>query len=202
MSADSNPKANSLERGREKVKAALIEAACDMLAESGPNTMSVRNVAARAGVNHGQVHHCFGGKQGLIEAAVAQLAQEHYTNAHERAGAELLPPPLTLGEDAQYLQAIVRLVLDGDVETATQEIRSGISIPVEARKHITQHYSKGNVPTEVKARFAVSLAVELGWAALEPYILRLADVRKKEQDAVREEARTLIHGLRKTGVDN
>lgn len=202
MSADSNPKTSSLERGPEKVKAALIEAACNMLAESGPNTMSVRNVATRAGVNHGQVHHYFGGKQGLIEAATAKLAQEHYTNAHERSKGAAMPPPLTLGEDSQYLQAIVRLVLDGDIDTATQEIKNGISIPVEARKHITQQYSKGKVPAELKARFAVGLAVELGWAALEPYILRLADVKKSEQDAVRDEARKLIHGFRNAGVDS
>ncbi len=55
-------------RGRDAVKTKLINSACEMLAELGPNAMSVRNVASRAGVNHGQVHHYFGGKQGLVEA--------------------------------------------------------------------------------------------------------------------------------------
>ena len=74
------------ENGSESVKDALIEAACEMLAESGPRSMSVRKVAARAEVNHGQVHHYFGGKQGLIEAAMAQMSEEHYENARLRSG--------------------------------------------------------------------------------------------------------------------
>ena len=87
MNADS--KTQSLDRGREAVKTALINAACEMLAESGPNAMSVRNVANRAGVNHGQVHHYFGGKEGLIEAAAARLAREHYNNARARAEGQM-----------------------------------------------------------------------------------------------------------------
>ena len=71
MSADS--KIKTLERGRDKVKTALIEAACEMLAESGPNAMSVRNVATRAGVNHGQVHHYFGGKEDIHVTLLNQL---------------------------------------------------------------------------------------------------------------------------------
>ena len=192
MNGDSSTKPIPLDRGRDAVKEALIKAACEMLAENGPNTMSVRNVATRAGVNHGQVHHYFGGKQGLIEAAIAQLAQEHYEHAHQRAAGNPIPPPLTLGEDAQYLRAVVRLVLDGDIATATQEISAGISIPVEVRQHLTKNYAKDQVPTDVKARIAATVALELGWAALEPYIMQLADVKAEEQQLVREHARTLV----------
>ncbi len=189
MNADSKPQ--SLDRGRDAVKAALIKAACELLAESGPNVMSVRNVANRAGVNHGQVHHYFGGKEGLIEAAAAHLAREHYNNAHARSEGSAVPEPLTLREDSQYLQAIVRLVLDGKLDVATQEIDAGQSIPVEARRALMSDYPDGQVPLEAKARFAVVVAMELGWAALEPYIMRLADVTEEEQSAVRDHARVL-----------
>lgn len=189
MNADSSPR--SIDRGRDQVRAALIRAACEMLAESGPNAMSVRGVATRAGVNHGQVHHYFGGKDGLIAAAAAHLAQQHYKNAHERAEGDAVPEPLTLREDSQYLQAIVRLVLDGRLDIATQEIESGESIPVEARRYLLRDYPADQVPIDAKARFAIAVAIELGWAALEPFILRMADVTEEEQSAVRERARTL-----------
>ena len=84
------------ENGSESVKDALIEAACEMLAESGPRSMSVRKVAARAEVNHGQVHHYFGGKQGLIEAAMAQMSEEHYENARLRVQEETHCPRRSL----------------------------------------------------------------------------------------------------------
>lgn len=106
------------ERGPDAVKAALIDATCEMLAEVGPNAMSVRSVALRAGVNHGQVHHYFGTKQGLIEAAAHKLAAEHFEHARARSGGTPLPIPLTLGEDSSYLIALVRLVLDGQIGRA------------------------------------------------------------------------------------
>ena len=193
MSADS--KIKPLERGRDKVKTALINAACEMLAESGPNAMSVRNVATRAGVNHGQVHHYFGGKEGLIEAAAAHLAAQHYANAQERASGSPVPIPLTLSEDSQYLQTVVRLVLDGRLDVAVQEIESGQSVPVNARRALMGDYPDGEVPPELKARFAVVLATELGWAALESFIMRLADVDEKEQELVREYARAITSAL-------
>ena len=183
--------AQALGRGRDAVKAALIEAACEMLAEVGPNAMSVRNVATRAGVNHGQVYHYFGNKQGLIEAAVHKLASEHFQHAHERSGGAPVPKALTLGEDSSYLLALLRLILDGHLATATKEIDEGISIPIEFRQHVTRDFPADGVPIEIKARLALLYAVELGWSALEPYILTLADVRETEVEAVREAMRAI-----------
>ena len=177
--------------GRDGVKAALIDAACQMLAEVGPNAMSVRSVAKRAGVNHGQVHHYFGNKQGLINAAVHRLALEHFQHAHERSGGRPVPKPLTLGEDSSYLIALVRLILDGHVDTATREVDEGISIPIEFRNYVTRDFPAGDVPVEIKAQLALVYAIELGWSALEPYILRLADVSATEVDAVREAMREM-----------
>jgi uncharacterized protein YifN (PemK superfamily) len=56
-------------------------------------------------------------------------------------------------------------------------------------------YPDGEVPPELKARFAVVLATELGWAALESFIMRLADVDEKEQELVREYARAITSAL-------
>ena len=184
-------KSGAIERGPAAVRSALIEAACEMLAELGPNAMSVRGVAVKAGVNHGQVHHYFGGKTGLIEAAATKLARNHYRNARERSNGAELPEPLTVGEDRQYLRAIVRLVLDGRLDIAVKELESGQSVPVEVRRSLTKEFHNQEIPVEFKARFAVAVAIELGWAALEPYIFHVADVSEAEQKAVLDRAKTL-----------
>ena len=188
--ADGNGGASSV-RGPEAVRASLIKAARELLAEVGPNGMSVRTVAAKAGVNHGLVHHYFGGKQGLVEASARQLALEHLQHAHERADGALVPPPLTLGEDAQYLRTMVRLVLDGHLETAVREIVEGYSIPGEIQQRIASRFPDGQAPPEVKARLAVTFAMEMGWAALEPLVLKMADVGESEMEDVRTSARAL-----------
>ena len=86
-------------RGGEAVRTALLDAAAELLAEVGPEATSVRDVARRAGVNHGQVHHYFGGKRGLLEAAMRGLAHDHHAFVRERRGDAAYPPPLLLAQD-------------------------------------------------------------------------------------------------------
>ena len=112
-------------RGSAAVKAALIAAAADMLGEVGPRNISVRDVADRAGVNHGQIHHYFGGKRGLLEAAMQHLAREHFDHAMALQGDGAYPPPLSLAEDVRYWRAIAQAVIEGDLELAGIEIAEG-----------------------------------------------------------------------------
>ena len=109
-------------RGGDAVRHALIEAACDGLAEVGPRALSTRSLAERAGVNHGQIHHYFGGKRPLLKAAMAALATEHWHNSLERAGGAPIPPALSLAEDTRYWQATARAVIEGDLDLARVEI--------------------------------------------------------------------------------
>jgi AcrR family transcriptional regulator len=52
----------------------LIESALRLIAERGVAGVSVRDVAADAGVNHGLVHRYFGSKDALVHAAVERIA--------------------------------------------------------------------------------------------------------------------------------
>jgi len=162
-----------------------------MLAESGPNAMTVRNVATRAGVNHGQVHHYFGGKQGLVNAAAEQLATEHYEHANERAEGRPIPPSLTLSQDSLYLRSFVRMVLDGDPDTATREERLGKSVPAKVRLHLMETFSDKVPVIEIKSRMALTFALELGWAALEPTLMEMVKAQPSELGAIRRRAKQL-----------
>ncbi|MGH1488281.1 MAG: TetR/AcrR family transcriptional regulator [Acidimicrobiales bacterium] len=159
----------SAARGRSAVEEALIEAAADLLAEMGPTRVSLRDIANRAGVNKGQIHHYFGGKQPLIEAAFRRVATEHFHNAQQRGGGGL-PVPLTLGLDQRYLQAVVRIVLDGDLDTARLEFDENISIPRAALAQLTEITGLEEPDRQLKAEFAAVMAMELGWAAFAPFI--------------------------------
>src|SRR5512138_3570780 len=52
----------------DDVEQALLEAAARLLTDEGPEALSVRRVAAEAGVSAMGVYSRFGGKQGLVEA--------------------------------------------------------------------------------------------------------------------------------------
>ncbi len=161
-------------RGRSAVEEALIEAAADLLAEMGPTRVSVRDIANRAGVNKGQIHHYFGGKQPLIEAAFRRVATEHFENARQRSGGGL-PAPLTLGLDQRYLQSVVRIVLDGDLETARLEFDEGISVPRATLERLTEIAGLNAPDSKLKAELAAIMAMELGWAAFAPFIQMAVD---------------------------
>ncbi len=166
-------------RGRDAVEAALIESTATLLAEQGPARIGLREIAERAGVNKGQIHHYFGSKQNLIEAAVRKLAREHYDNATERAGGPM-PVPLTLGLDTRYWQTIIRLILNGDLDTAGLEFDEGISVPQRALDELAKN--DGEASVELKAAVAGAMALELGWTAFQDFILRA--VRAESPDEV------------------
>ena len=62
------PSATARRRRDGRVEQALLAAAARLLTEEGPEALSVRRVAAEAGVSAMGVYSRFGGKQGLVEA--------------------------------------------------------------------------------------------------------------------------------------
>ena len=185
--------------GRRAVEAALLDAATAMLAEVGPRGMSVREVAARAGVNHGQVHHYFGSKEALIRAAIRALAEEHFRHAMARAGASGVPPALALAEDERYWKAIIRLALDGEIDIARTEVEDGVSVPRHALGLLAERRGLADPDLDAKTAVAASAALQLGWVALEEFMFVLADVAPDEQEAVRGRIRELASDLYRTG---
>lgn len=88
--------------------AALIDATTALIVEQGV-TISVRQIAERAGVNHGLVHTYFGSKDALVEATFRAI--------NDRAAAELdaagFPPAdLAFRREGELAKATARALLD------------------------------------------------------------------------------------------
>jgi len=173
-------------RSRVDAEERLIVAAGELLGEVGPRSMSVRNVAERAGVNHGLVHHYFGGKDGLLQAAMTRLVQEHAVFAKEASHGDPIPAPLLLNHDPKYLRAVVRAVLDDEMQLATTEITEGVSVPQGAMAHAAKSKNADEPDVQMKAMVAVAMAMEMGWAALEPFLFAVTEVADAEQEEVRD----------------
>ena len=179
-------------RGEEAVKSALADATADLLAELGPRALSLREVARRAGVNHGQVHHYFGSKRSLLVAGMRKLALEHYRIMMERSGGTPISPALSIAEDRRYWRAVCHVVMEGDLELARVEIDEGVSGPRHALEFIRERRGISPDDLDFKARFAAVVALQLGWAALEEFVFLVADVRDEDRDEVRERVRELV----------
>ena len=73
MKSDSGAEPAGPERprlSREEASRALVDAAATLFAERPSGRVTVREIAARAGVNPTYVHRYFGGKQNLMRAAM------------------------------------------------------------------------------------------------------------------------------------
>lgn len=177
-------------RSRVDSEERLIVAAGELISEVGPRALSVRGVAERAGVNHGLVHHYFGGKDGLLQAAMTRLVEEHAVFAREQSHGNPMPAPLALRDDQKYLRAVVRSVLDDEMELAQTELTAGVSVPRTALEHAVSKKNLEKADVETKALFSIGMAMEMGWAALEPFIFASMDVvGDEEQEAVRSYVR-------------
>ena len=101
--------------GKEAVMQAVVEAACELMAEKQPSQLSIREIAREAGVNHGLIHRHFGSKQNLISHVVAHID----TEMRETAGRDgdfqrafTLATELATA-DARFWKIVARLILDG-----------------------------------------------------------------------------------------
>ncbi len=159
-------------RGQHAVKAALIEAAADLLAAKA--NVSVREIAAQANVNHGLVHHYFGGKEELEREVLEYLA----TRQHERLAAAgtargLLEAAIDVARsDDRFWRVLGRMLLDGRPVDGIQS-----AFPV-VRRLIETLEASGVADARVVV--AEGLASVLGWMMYERWIQRATGLTTDE----------------------
>mgnify|MGYP005667824967 FL=1 len=185
--------------GRKNVEKKLIDSAAQLLGSIGPNQLSIRDIAVHAGVNHAQIHHYFGGKQGLLEATYKQLAFEHMQQLERRniGVMDLGKEPLSeLTEN--YFNALIRAVLDGQMDLLRVQVDSGLSMSKKTLNELTKLRGASKPSAEDKAAIALVMVIEFGFAAIKPYItevLKISDKDMKEFMKLFIEGRNL--GLKK-----
>ena len=185
--------------GRKNVEKKLIDSAAELLGSIGPNQLSIRDIAVHAGVNHAQIHHYFGGKQGLLEATYKQLAFEHMQQLERRniGVMDLGKEPLSeLTEN--YFNALIRAVLDGQMDLLRVQVDSGLSMSKKTLNELTKLRGASKPSAEDKAAIALVMVMEFGFAAIKPDItevLKISDKDMKEFMKLFIEGRNL--GLKK-----
>ncbi|HEX7094475.1 MAG TPA: helix-turn-helix domain-containing protein [Acidimicrobiales bacterium] len=97
MAGNDNSAASEVS-GRERTVEALVGAAVRLFGERGPNRVSLREVAAEAGVNYGLIHQYVGTKDDLLALAMRSIS----ARTAER-----------FAEDVDPAAAMARLVPDG-----------------------------------------------------------------------------------------
>ena len=168
-------------KGRKNVERKLIRSAAELVGSIGPNQLSIRDIADHAGVNHAQIHHYFGGKQGLLESTYKQLAFEHMEQLERRN-----VNPDNLGEEPlsditdNYFRAIIRAVLDDKMDLVRIQVDAGYSMSRKTLAELTTLSGLKKPTAEIKAAVALVMALEFGYASMKDYIKEVLKISEKD----------------------
>ncbi len=168
--------------GRDAVMDALIQATSELILEQGV-TMSVREIALRAGVNHGLVHTYFGSKDALVTAAFGHIV--------DRAAAELdddgFPPAdLAFRRGGEVARALARAMLDVDGDPYP---RHPILPSWRAALERTRPDARG---AELDEAVIVATTLGLGWALFAEHLCEILEVSEDRRDAIEQRVLALV----------
>lgn len=167
----------------QKTMQALIEAAIRLLDRRGGGDVSVREIAAEAGVNHGLVHHYFGSKEGLLREAIvrasALVSREH-------------PPGVSVSWSFDFFRknpalarVLARVCLDGPLDLLALAAPPR-KIREERVAAVRRALERAGLAGAIEPRILNALAVVavIGWFVLAPLLERGFDLPPDADDEV------------------
>jgi TetR/AcrR family transcriptional regulator, repressor for neighboring sulfatase len=166
--------------GREEVMGVALAAAAELFAERGPAATSIRDIAAKAEVNHGLIHRHFGSKEALISAVLDQLSEQTAILVGHAS------PPAEIASAAErHWRVLARAILDGYPVGQLQHHFPVVTKLVDEARH----HNRDEASARIAAGHAV--AFELGWRLFESFIRSAAQLEDLTADELRRSANRL-----------
>lgn len=151
--------------GRDAVVAAVMEAAADLFAERGPAATSIRDIAERAGVNHGLVFRHFGTKERLVGTVLKFLGDQ--SGALAASGRFSAADPML----RRHLTVLARCILDGYPAGELQQRFPVMSLMIDRIR------PEMGSDREAGLTVAHLAAFTMGWQLLEPFLRSAAGLQ-------------------------
>ena len=171
--------------GREGAVDALVEAARALFVEHGPSAVSLRDVAKRAGVNHGLIHHYIGGREDLLRL-VFSVSTEHARD-EVAAAADPVDALRSLrdvgGTSDDYTRLLAWALLEGR-DPASFHGRSSALDAVVATAGSDSH--------DLRVALAMAMVQTLGWKLFGGYALAAAGLEAEDPEVIRRETEALV----------
>jgi AcrR family transcriptional regulator len=171
--------------------AAILDGATSLFAARGPAAVSVRDIAAEAGVNHGLVHRHFGSKQAVLRAVFERAAREMAAVAADMTDPQEGMARLfaASAEHETYWRALARAILDGENPHTLQREFPTIQtlIRLLEEEHVRAHNNSTAPPFDARAVVGTLSALMLGWLMFEPYLLTAIGCEQRDQRGMRQQ---------------
>jgi AcrR family transcriptional regulator len=167
----------------------ILDSAQELFAKHGPAAVTVRQVAAHAGVSHALVHKYVGSKDDLIRAVVDRVDVSRTTTAKRseslKDAYEVLFPRVMAQRDHSLM--LVRSAMEGTEYVALTERIQATSAMIElARKTAASGATPAPPPRDIDPRVLISSITSMifGWASLEDWVWPTAGLDPADKDEV------------------
>jgi TetR/AcrR family transcriptional regulator, repressor for neighboring sulfatase len=180
--------------GRQEVIDATIRAASELFAERQPSQVSVREIAAKAGVSHALVHRYLGSKEDIFSATLAydrEEAAQYWTTSHgfgrtPQTFTDDLPP-------GRFLKTIMRAALDG-TDLSQHEITFPHvgAMSAYVAENPVQAASADERGFDPRLLLSAIIAMAGGMAIAEDFFLAQTGLQDADRDELRVELNRLI----------
>jgi AcrR family transcriptional regulator len=173
--------------GRERTTAGILDAAEKLFAERGFTAVTVRDIAAEAGVSHALVHRYLGSKQDVYRAMLVR--NEDVIRAAASDEDELLTAASQmLREGLTHQRRYVRLIAHSALHGLSYERTSGRFAATERLIELAEAAAAAEGaardPDALDPRFVIAsvVAMFIGWAATDDWVLRAAGLTDLSED--------------------
>lgn len=178
---------------------AILMAAADLFARKGPAKVTLREVAAEAGVTYGLIHRFFKSKENLL-TSVMQLFVEYAAVALSEEGDVYAAIDNSFGANVDSGQ-FGRMLMWSICEGATPERLFRSDIRSRGYRHQVESLWRNPVPpparTDFDSRVVAALIALIGatWDPYAPYLTTLADNSDRTPEEVRQEVTDILKVL-------
>lgn len=163
--------------GREQTTAAILDAAEQLFAERGFTAVTVRDIAAEAGVSHALVHRYLGSKEQVYRAALSR--RETTIRDAAAPGDDLVEATRVMLREAvlnqrDYVRLIAHSALHGLSYEKTVGRFAATARLVEIAQQTAAADDEPRDPEAPDPRFVIAsvVAMLIGWSAAREWILR------------------------------
>jgi AcrR family transcriptional regulator len=183
--------------------AAVLDAATMLFATRGPASVSVRDIAAAAGVNHALVHRHFSSKQEVLQAVLERTVQEIAAIAAEITDVHADIGRLFAASAAHetHWRALARALLDGEDPRTLQRdfptIRRLITLLQSEDQHRRRrrHQPSSSPSPDIRVVVGALCALMLGWLVFEPFLLVATGLKQGDEEIAREQIVLMLQGM-------
>lgn len=151
-------------RGPAAVRKRLVAATVELMSERSPALITNKEIAARAGVNHGQIHHYFDSKDDLVAHAITHEATAFVRDRlADEAG---LPEPIDTRRRYSIWRALAYLAVHSEEVGEASPVIAHLVEKEAARRGTT------TADTAMLADVAVLMSMRYGWSVFQDHIIR------------------------------